>query len=308
MVKSKLVAFCVGCLFSATLNAQVLSEELTALSVGTIGVPTVFQSNLWGENPDVADVVRQINDAGMADLGPAEREILRQVLLTDVAGVPALEKENQSYLMARLNAMLNQGFYEDILILLEKVPEANLTSELKLFRLKALFGLGKVALVCEEANMSLFGDKEAFIRVVCVDAVGTDASAVMAYDVYRDSGLDDSLFLKAAGDKIYHHLDRTLPEGKPLLWELPIVVKAFGSEVLNRSLTRGELVVLSNNAGLSDDVRQSVENLLKKPEIKINPNGKILDDLMLMAKQRQALEHNLPSDMLQKIIGSVRGE
>jgi hypothetical protein len=308
MCKIKFIAFCIGCLFSATLNAQVLSEELTALSIGTIGVPTVFQSNLWGENPDVGDVVRQINDAGMADLDQTEREILRQVLLTDVAGVPSLEKENQTYLIARLNAMLNQGFYEDVLVLLEKMPEVNLTSELKLFRLKTLFGLGRVDLVCEEGNLSLFGDQEAFIRVVCADALGTNSAAVMAYDVYRDSGLDDNLFLKAAGDKIYHHLDRMLPDGKPLLWELPIVVKAFGSEVLNRSLSRGDLVLLSNSASLSDEVRQSVENLLKKPEIKINPNGKILDDLMLMAKQRQALEHNLPSDMLQKIIGSVRGE
>ena len=106
MVKNKFIGLCVGCLFSVGVSAQIVAEGLSEISNGTIGVKTAFQSDVWGQNPDLGDVLRQINEAAKADFDSAERMVLRQVLLTDVAGVPSLEKENQAYLKARLDAMM----------------------------------------------------------------------------------------------------------------------------------------------------------------------------------------------------------
>ena len=83
MVKNKIVCFCVGCLFVSVAHGQIVSENLTEISNGTIGVPTVFKSDLWGKNPDVSDVLRQIQEAGQTDFNAPERAVLRQILLTE---------------------------------------------------------------------------------------------------------------------------------------------------------------------------------------------------------------------------------
>lgn len=308
MGKSKIIGLCIGCLFSVSVSAQIVSEGLSEISNGTIGVKTAFQSDVWGKNPDVADVLRQINEAATANLDEAERIVLRQVLLTDVAGVPSLEKENQAYLAARLNTMVAQGFYEDILTLLDEIPEKQLNEELKLYQLKAEFALGKKARVCIEENMALFQEKEAAMRVICADILKEPFEASMAYEVYRDSGRDGETFLNAAGDKIYRHLEGSMPEGKPTLWEWPMVAKAFGMGVFQRELTRGELVLLAESGYVLEEVQEEARKRLREPKIEKNPDGKILDDLLKMSKQRQEIEKNLPPALLRKLMRMVNDE
>lgn len=308
MVKNKIICFCVGCLFASVAHGQIVSENLTEISNGTIGVPTVFKSDLWGKNPDVSDVLRQIQEAGQTDFNAPERAVLRQILLTDVGGIETLEKENKAYLDVRLNTMLNQGFYEDILTLLGEIPEKQLTAELKRVRLKALFALGKEAVVCSEENMALFDENEAFMRVICADLSAEPFETAMAYEVYRDSGRDTGAFLNAAGDKLYRHLDAVLPEGKPDFWEWVVTAKAFGTEVLNRDLTRGEKILLAESDFVSEDVREKALSLLEKTGVQTNPDGKILDDLIQISNQRQKVEKNLSPDLLLKLMGTAIGE
>jgi hypothetical protein len=308
MGKSKIIGLCIGCLFSVSVSAQIVSEGLSEISNGTIGVKTAFQSDVWGQNPDAADVLRQINEAATENLDEAERIVLRQVLLTDVAGVPSLEKENQPYLTARLKTMMAQGFYEDILTLLDEIPEKQLSEELKLYRLKAVFALGRETRVCAEENMALFQEKEVAMRVICADLLKEPFEASMSYEVYRDSGRDSEVFLNASGDKIYRHLDGDMPAGKPTFWEWTMVAKAFGLEVFQRDLTRGELVLLAESDYVPEDVREEARKRLMNPKVEKNPDGKILDDLMKMSKQRREIEKNLPPDMLRKLMGKVDDE
>lgn len=308
MVKNKITAFALSALFSISVKAQIVAENLMEISIGTVGVATEFKSDLWGENPNVSDVLRQIQEAGETDFDIAERIVLRQILLTDVAGVEPLEKESNAYLDARLAAMINQGFYEDILTLLGEIPEKQLTADLKRTRLKALFALGKDAAVCSEENMALFGEDEAYMRVICSDLSAEPLETTMAYEVYRDSGYDDGKFLNAAGDKLYRHLDVAMPKGKPDFWELVITAKAFGTEIFNCDLTRGEKILLAENDYVSEEVREKAWELLKKTSPKTSPDGKILDDLIQISNQRKKIEKNLPSDLLLKLIGTVRSE
>ena len=289
MGKNKLIgAFLLG-LVATTAKADVIQTELADLTVGTIGIETENAADIWGENPDADEVIRQINACAEISFNDKEREILRYILMADVGGVKTLEKRSEDYLNARLNTLMAQGMFRDVITLSDKVPENKQTNFLKQKRAEALFAEGFVEAACEENKMPAFGGEEGFIRAICADLIGVPPTSALAYEVYRESGRDTHPFFNAAGEILYRDLAPNLPEGSPSVWEAPIVAKIFGTEIFERPLSREVLLALSNNETVPHGIRMRAKNLSEQPLQNEKSDGHILDYLSAEAKLRSQM-------------------
>ena len=276
--------------------AVVSQEGLPSLTVGTIGVETGLSADIWGANPKADDVIRQIQACADVDFNDSEREILKQILMTDVGGNKELEKKSEEYLKARLETLIKQGLFKEVRTLLDQVPKK--TDELKKLQAEALFADGFVSAACEENLISAFEKEEGFIRAVCADTIGVPPASALAYEVYREGGHDTHPFLNAAGEVLYRNLSPELPEGVPSVWEAPMVAKAYGMKVFDRALSRETLLALFGNETVPPEVRLKAEKVLRK-EVKKEPaDGLILDYLRAMAEMRMKLQTILPQNAM----------
>ena len=274
---------------AATADAEVSQTKLADLTVGTIGIETENAADIWGKNPNADEVIRQINECAAVSFNDKEREMLRYVLMADVGGIRTLEDRSEDYLNARLNTLLAQGFFRDVITLLDKVPENQQTNNLKQKRAEALFAEGFVEAACEENLMGSFGSEEGFIRAICADSVGVPPASALAYEVYRESGADTHPFLNAAGEILYRDLAPDLPEGVPSVWEAPVVAKVYGSEIFKRPLSREVLSALSGNETVPYGIRLKAKNLLNRPSRNEKADGHVLDHLSAGAKLRSQM-------------------
>ena len=272
--------------------AEVIAENLPEIKIGTIGVETGLSPDIWGDEPDAEDVLQQIKESAEVDLNEAEKEILRRILMTDVGGVSSLEKKGESYLTERVNALTAQGMFDEALTLLDKVSDRGLSNELKQLKSEVLFVMGRVEEACAENYMETFKDKEVFIRAVCADVIGVPPASALAYEVYRESGKDNYSFLNAAGEVLYRDMDTKIPAGEPSVWEMPILARAFGTDVFKNKLPKKHLWVLLNQEQIPHEVRLAAKNTLMRKE-KAQADGKILTHLIQMAMERTKLEDSL---------------
>jgi len=269
--------------------AEVKTEALPEMKVGTIGVETGFGPRIWGDKPDADNILKQIAEAGEAPLNDSEKEILKKVLMTDVGGVVALEERGEAYLVARVEALMAQGLFEEALTLLSKVPERQLSNSLKQLTAKVLFVSGRVEKACTELFLESFDTEEAFIRAVCADVTGVPPQSALAYEVYRESGKDNHPFLNAAGEVLYRGLDISLPKGEPSVWEIPVVARVWGEDIFKLNPTKTQKWVLVNQDRIPDSVRETAERTLMdtKP---FSADGQVLMHLTQMAEHRRQVE------------------
>lgn len=237
--------------------ANVAVSDLPELTVDTAGVSTPFSSGVWGNPSDISELTKQIESVGQLKLTRAQLDVFRQLLLTDVSGSDAFTKADGSFLKTRLKALSEQGLFEDVLTLINQIPEPQKTDEMKRFKAEALFALGRFSEACADGLIAAFPSSEAaFIQVACTRETGTNAEATLAFDVYREGNEETFAFGAVSGDRVYRKLSPNLPnEGTPSVWELPLVAQAFGRTVLERPLSRGKLRALALNEKTPPAVR-----------------------------------------------------
>ena len=301
MGKSKLVYFVAGLIFSCVVHAQITAEQLDSIADGTVGIETDLSADVWGDNPNVDDVIRQIKDCADESFNWTELGVLRQVLLTDVGGVKGIEQKSDAYLKARLDTLMKQGLFSDVLTLLENIPEKNLTDELWQIKGEALFASGRPDEACEERIVTAFGTEEAFIRAICVAVNGSSTEPALAYEVYRESGHDTHVFLNAAGDVLFRGLSSELPTGTPSVWEMPILALAFGEDIFQLNLNRAQLWTLLDWENIPHEVRLHAQRLAQVETTEDNTGG-ILDALRAWSRARQSLEQQIPPDKRQRLM------
>ena len=277
-------------LLSSVARAEVVAEVLPEMKIGTIGVETGLNSDIWGDKPDADNILRQIAEAGEAPLNDSEKEILKKILMTDMGGVAALEERGEAYLSARVEALMAQGLFEEALTLLGKVPEGQLSRSLKQLKAKVLFVAGQTEKACAEDFLEAFGSEEAFIRAICADAVGVPPASALAYEVYRESGEDHHPFLNAAGEVLYRNLEEALPDGVPSVWEMPVVARVWGGDALKLALSKAHIWVLINQDNVPENIRAAAEKTRTSVAM---PDGQVLTHLTQMAEHRQWVENTL---------------
>ena len=277
---------------AAVARAEVVAESLPEMKVGTIGTEAGLSADIWGDKPDAENILGQIKAAGEVTFNDSEKEALKRILMTDVGGVAALEQRGEKYLEARVKALVAQGMFDEAMNLLNQVPEEKAPDFVKRLKAEVLFVAGRVDEACMEGTMETFGKQEAFMRAVCADILGVPPASALAYEVYRESGEDHYPFLNAAGEVLYRGMDIKLPKGEPAVWEMPMIARVWGVDVVKPELTREHLWTLVNQEQVPADVREKAEQTLKQQE-KIKADGQVLTHLIQMAKERQAVEEAL---------------
>jgi len=269
--------------------AEVVTEALPEMKVGTIGTDTGVSAAVWGEKPDAAEILAQIKAAGEAPLNDVEKEILKRVLLADMGGVAALEELGEEYLRVRVKALVAQSMADEAIALIDRVPAKNLSNTLKQLKAETLLIMGRAEEACAEGYPESFEAEEAFIRAVCADMIGVPPASALAYEVYRESGRDNHPFLNAAGEVLYRDMKVAMPAGGPSIWEMPVAARVWGKEVLNKPLSAAHLRVLTGQERVPSDVREAAQSRIsKKPAVSVN--GSILLHLTQMASERQQVE------------------
>ena len=295
MGKNKYIWIVLWGLGITTARAEISQTDLPSLTVGTIGLETENAADIWGENPNADEVIRQIKDCASLDFNDEERAILKSVLMADVGGIRSLEEKSDEYLSARMSTLMAQGLFREVVWLTDKIPEKQWTKDIKQKRAEALFGEGFVQAACAEDLMTAFGDEEGFVRAVCADMTGVPPASALAYEVYRESGLDTHPFLNAAGEVLYRNLLPTLPEGDLSVWEVPTVIKAYGDEVLNQPLPRRILLTMINNETVPHEIRLKAQKRLKEPSKSEKADGFVLDHLSEWAQLRTKVDRLFPA-------------
>ena len=270
------------------------SVPLPELGIGTIGMTDISAADVWGKNIRADEVIRQIAMCADVRFNAKELNLLRQVLLAEAGGVAALEEAGEAYLTARLITLLRQGLFDDVLMLTDRIPERDRSPAVGRLRAEALFALGRTADICRDSVLASFEAEEAVMRVVCAAENGSAAAAALAYDVYREAGGEDYPFLNAAGDALYRSLPVILPPGKPSVWEVPMLARAFGNEVFALDLNREQLWALVARENVPHEVRLEARNRLMAEELP-TPDGQVLANLIRLAEARRQVEKSLPA-------------
>ena len=276
----------------AAAHAEVVTEVLPELHRGTVGIETGLPKDIWGKKPEAAEVLNQIKNAAEAPLNDSEKSILKSILMTDMGGVVALEEMGDDFLIARVEALMAQGMIEEALALIDKVPAGGVTGAVKRLKAEVLFVAGRTQEACGEGYLNAFDSEEAFVRAICADVAGVPPASALAYEVYRESGHDDHPFLNAAGEVLYRNLEGALPDGGPSVWEMPVIARVWGMDVMKRPLSKTQLRVLINQERVPQEVRQAAEEALNQLTVK-QPDGQILTHLIQMAENRVRLEEGL---------------
>ncbi len=227
-------------------------DDLPAFALDGIGVSSVFDPSVWQGTPNVPYLADRIKTVSGLPLGRTEREVLRQLLITDTSAEPALADGDGSFWKARVEALASQGFYEEIIALVDQVSVELQTSNMKKQQAEALFGSGQIHEACREVMMPLWGEQENAVRVACAFYQGTADEARLAFDVYREGGGQDA-WITAASDQLF--LGKGLmPEKRPEIWAAGLAAEVFGEDVLS-GMSRGMLRAVALNPKVSVDVR-----------------------------------------------------
>ena len=264
------------------LRAEVETAELPDLVVGGVGLETGLTAAVWGEPWNQKDVETELQKIQNISFGPAEREILKRILLTRTG-----EKD---VLIPRLEALMAQGFFEEVLTLTDRIPPAQQSPEVRQFRIRALMANGKTAEACQDENIAL-SDDEIFIRTVCALMLRTPDEGALAFDVYRESGRDNHPFLNAVGDKTVRYEEVSLPDGRPDWIEWPLVAAAFGDKIPQLPLREGERQLLARSTIVPDSVKEQIRT---KQQDKLPEKENALSLLNQYNAVRERLERLVP--------------
>ena len=295
MVLNKFIGLVAGCFLGGAVQAEVIMTPLPDLTPGSIGVDTVFDAHIWGKDPSANQIIKQIRQAAEVPFNDSEREILRQILLTDVGGISALASESDSFLKVRLQTLMAQGLFEDVLRLIDRIPERDKNPDLIQMQTAALFASGRIKEACSDDRLGAFGADESFLRVVCAEEIGVPPAAAFAYEVYRESGADTHEFLNAAGEYLYRDINRDMPSGHPSVFELPIAAKVWGIDIFDLPLNRGDYVLLSGLERIPHEVRlKAVSSLTQPVGDSVTADETLLERLIRLSHARRLVEQQLP--------------
>lgn len=184
---------------------QIQIDSLPALTIDSIGTHKTLPKNLWAAS-DTAKIITLIDKASRQKLSPAETKVFALMMTADVTGTPFKNdtiSSNNRFILARLNALMNLGLYDDALALMEMVPitQQN-TPDFAPIKVSALFLSGKTNEACvflNKQDLTEFIDK---MRVSCfLDSAERDKAA-LAFETYKETEGGDALFL-ALGDRVF---------------------------------------------------------------------------------------------------------
>ena len=217
-----LLAGLIGCPFVAAADdfnpAGVIVDSLPELTLNTLGIMPTTNPSLWAETPTAVliDLIRQV---GQTDLSPAERQFVVQLLSLDVTGTQFNDAEGKlgesGFLKERLQALFNMGEWENVLKLIDLIPETDISDDILKIKVNTLLLKGDTQNACtliEEKESELdtaYVDK---MRIACFLAKEEKEKAVLAFDIYQEKTGDTESLFAILGENALHEIPTSLPK------------------------------------------------------------------------------------------------
>lgn len=186
-----------GLFFGApSATAAVLIESLPTLSSETIGLTTGLAPQMW-QGASKKRLTFLMEEITKRPLTPALREVVAALLATESGEAPP---PMDGFLAWRLDGLLALGEAEKVLDIIERIPEADMTNDVRLRHLAALSMLGQYETVLALSTQMPAGG-EAY-RINALLALGRRAEAELAFDVLMENHEADEK-LAALGNRVF---------------------------------------------------------------------------------------------------------
>lgn len=213
-----LLSFC-AVAFSAPVMAlpqiePVKMEELGDLSLNTLGLKQILPNTIWVKS-DPKKVSDLIEKTSKLPLSPAMRDKALALLTTDTGGV---YWENNPYapdrfLMTRLNALLELGAFNQVIDLINQIPESKQAPKFLRLKAIALILAGKTPEACAMVEMPALARMADEMRLSCLMEGADMTKAKLAYAVYKEDGGSDKTLI-ALADRVFEETKDKLPDIK----------------------------------------------------------------------------------------------
>ncbi len=181
-------------LASFQVNAQlfdsgVIIQDLPSFSLNSLGSTHVFSSNIWQES-DKDTLLNSINQIGENPLTPASKKTLILLLTQDSTGYKKTSEEienNEIFLSERLKALVRLGAFEEALLLINQIPEKQLSEEIQKIKFYTLLLQGKTQeaeLILDTISDTKFLDKA---RINLFLEKEEKNKAILSYEIYKEN-------------------------------------------------------------------------------------------------------------------------
>ncbi len=204
-----------GTVVAQQIESGVIVETLPDLSVNSLGTDKSIYTDLW-QTTDSKTLLDIIGKIGVIELSPASKKLAKYLLLQDTTGQPFADSQNllkeDIFFIERLNALFRLGEWDDLLKLIDLVPEKQQSEEIQKIKINTLLMKGQNKKACTLLEQQEFKDYTDKMRLSCFLAQEEKEKAVLSYDVYLENASQEDSLLNALNSLVLRELPETLPE------------------------------------------------------------------------------------------------
>lgn len=193
---------------------SVKMEELDELSLNTLGLKQILPGTIWIKS-DPKKVSDLIDKTSKLTLSPAMRDKVLALITTDTGGV---YWENNPYapdrfLMTRLNALLELGAFDQVVDLINQIPQIKLTPKFIRLKAMALILAGRSEEACTLVDTPALARMADEMRLACLMKDGDMTKTKLAFAVYKEDGGKDKTLI-ALAERVFEETKDKLPDIK----------------------------------------------------------------------------------------------
>ena len=186
-------------------------QELDELSLNTLGLKQILPSTIWIKS-DPKKVSDLIDKTSKLSLSPAMRDKVLALMTTDTGGV--YWKNNpyapDRFLMTRLNALLELGAFEQVVDLINQIPQSKLAPKFIRLKAMALVLADRTKEACTLIDTPAMARMADEMRLTCLMVDGDMTKAKLAYAVYKEDGGTDKTLI-ALAERVFEETKDKLP-------------------------------------------------------------------------------------------------
>lgn len=204
----------IGSVEAQQIDSGVIIETLPELSLNSIGTPQGFESHIW-QGSDSESLLALLNQIGTFPLTPGSEKIVIRLLTQDTTGSSlndskGLLKED-TFLISRLEALFRLGEWNAVLKLISLIPENQQSESIQKIKINTLLMKGETEQACNLLEQKEFASYTDKMRISCFLAREQKEKAILAYDIYQESGNKEDAFFNALGESVLRELPVQLP-------------------------------------------------------------------------------------------------
>ena len=305
-------------LYAGLIDSGVTVEDLPHFSLNSLGTSTVLSTDIWRHSNET-DLFYLIDKIGTTNLTPASRKALILLLTQDSTGYQSNNPDNTQieFLSKRLQALLRLGAFNEILSLIDRIPNEMQSDEILQIKISILLLTGQIleaekiihntdfGLFTSKANINLFLEKE------------EKNKSILSYEMYKENPDETDPLFTALGENVLLELEHQIPENISATHEHVFLLSRLKNKNIESFaqthdvktiLTQLPSTPIETRISLAEKIYLSAEELAKiykLPlfDIKIDTNA--LKRAELYQKIKSSADQNEKATLLNELIQSA---